>query len=164
MLLSDMRCSSIRRPRPTCFRIEFGYRGPSPLLLKENPTRGAKHSTYSGTPTEAYRSFRLPTEQMARLERAGRRAGSQCQWAADRRDSKLSLLTKSKAMSVENLLSYESAAMTSPTSSVAAQIRDQQPVLDAFDRLVKKVKRPPFIVMSCIVEAYFRCYGALIEE
>jgi hypothetical protein len=55
--------------------------------------------------------------------------------------------------------------MTSPTSSVAAQIRDQrEPVLDAFDRLVKKVKRPPFIVMSCIVEAYFRCYGALIEE
>jgi hypothetical protein len=140
------------------------YRGPSPLLLKENPTRGAKHSTYSGTPTEAYRSFRLPTEQMARLERAAdvldRSVNGQLIVATRNCLS----LTKSKAMSVENLLSYESAAMTSPTSSVAAQIRDQQPVLDAFDRLVKKVKRPPFIVMSCIVEAYFRCYGALIEE
>jgi hypothetical protein len=106
----------------------------------------------------------LPTEQMARLERAAdvldRSVNGQLIVATRNCLS----LTKSKAMSVENLLSYESAAMTSPTSSVAAQIRDQQPVLDAFDRLVKKVKRPPFIVMSCIVEAYFRCYGALIEE
>lgn len=139
------------------------YRGPSPHLLKENPTRGAKHSTYSGTPTEAFRSIRLPAEQMARLARAADALDRSVNGQLIVATRNCLALSKSKTMSVESLLSYESDAMNSPTSSVAAQIRDQQPVLDAFDRLVKKAKRPPYIVMSCIVEAYFRCYGSLSE-
>jgi hypothetical protein len=47
MLLSDMRCSSIRRPRPTCFRIEFGCIVDRLLSYSKRIQRGERSTAHT---------------------------------------------------------------------------------------------------------------------
>lgn len=166
---SLVRYSLFEYPAPPSDTLPYRvrvYRGPSETLVQPNPPRGPKHSTYSGTPAEAYRSFRLPGDLLAKLGHTADVLDRSVNGQLIVATRNCLAMLKSKEITMEDLLGLESLAMTSTTGNIAAQLRDQQPVIDALDRVVtraKRAKKPPYVVMSCMLEIYFQRFGHLSE-